>query len=112
MFDIDGVRSLKTIHDKKSPDTSNVGRKVSPVTYDLNKNSSTSSSSSSSSSRSLSLVSLNTPSLGTNSDEDSTSLSKKVRSHPQVTADDAPMEDVLASSEEVCGSTQGATRGG
>jgi hypothetical protein len=116
MFNIDGTRSIKTIHEKKVANTSEPGHKVSPLALDVSSNSSSSNSSRSASSSSsnasdvmsLSLGSLKTPSCN---DEDSTSLSIKERSHSQVSVGNV-MSDEPASSVEVNGSAQGATLSG
>jgi hypothetical protein len=114
MFNIDGTRSVKTIHEKKGANTQEPGHKVSPPTaLELSSNSSSSSSSSNASSsvKSLSLGSLRTPSCNSASDEDSTSSSRKERLHSQATVgDDMAVEP--ASSDEVNGSAQGATLSG
>jgi len=94
MFDIDGARSLKTIHEK--------GKSIAFDIASEQSSSSSNTNSSNSSSDSLELMSLN-------SDEASTpSSTMKKRSHPLATV----RNNVPASSDEVDGSAQGATLSG
>ena len=118
MFNIDGTRSVKTIHEKKGENIQKKGNKVTPsAAVELSSDSSSSSGSSSPSGSSISVKSLSIGSLKTPScnnsetDEDSTSSSRKERSHSQATVGKDMTVDP-ASSDEVNGSAQGATRSG
>ena len=94
MFDIDGARSLKTIHDK--------GKTLTFDTASRPSSSSSNTNSSSPSSDSLELMALNSDEVSTSS------LKKKKMSHPLATV----RNSVPASSDEVDGSAQGATLSG
>jgi hypothetical protein len=105
MFDIDGTRSLKTIHEKSKTLTFNLESGSSHNSSSSNSSGSSLQSKGSKGSISLELMSLNSHSRAISDEVSTTSSKKKKRSHPLATV----RNNVPASSDEVDGSAQGAT---
>jgi hypothetical protein len=108
MFDIDGTRSLKTIHEKSKTLTFNLESGSSHNSSSSNSSGSSLQSKGSKGSISLELMSLNSHSSAISDEVSTSSSKKKKRSHPLATV----RNNVPASSDEVDGSAQGATLSG